>query len=209
MTFEEACMEVNKELLRIKPKMKATIGSKVKAYRKTIASIPNKKIIFKTLEFKMYNITFYVVPFINSKKEFMKGELPNFIFAKFYYKSSIYYAIQMTDSLNIFTKHFFERYIERHLKLEDCSVTADIVKNFCLDNIDTGCVLADILNTKYKNCIYLSFKDGMGCGNIINNKLVVLKTYIENETVHNGVKREFMDGTPNASKLLRALANAS
>ena len=180
-----------KNLLRNMPQIMSKTLAQDKAYRKIMLKKKAQDVIFFKPEERVSNGYKYVIfPKSYGKSDYKRKGLIYHVVTPFYIDGRQFYIMYNKDftACQVYTKHFFERYMERHLGL--CG-TPDyyIISNYLKD---TDCVVAysDINIDKYENCIYGSTRIGVGCGTRISQNVILFNTYIDNSTVVNGLKKE-------------------
>lgn len=165
---------------------------KHKAYRRTILANGEKRINFKPFSYTYQSTEIFIMPFSIGKKDFKKYSLSYYAVARFFYKGEYWYAKFnfSTNFIELYKQHFFQRYIERHLKSDD-KVGIDIVCQFMIDT-EAVAFIRYVKNEKHKNCIYGSTSIGMCLGECFGG-INVWKTYIDKETIEYGIKKEIFD----------------
>ena len=91
----------------------------------------------------------------------------------------------------MYCNHFFERYIERHLK-DNSIVNTDIARKYFKET-DYLSIYSVIDNPKYDNCIYGATNIGVCCGERLSNHVLAYKTFIDMETIIFGEKKNTFD----------------
>ena len=170
------------------------ILSKDKLYRRTILKGGERRYDFKPLRSIVDGITFYVCPYSKGKKDYKKYGIMYGLFAHFYYQGTNWYAMLCGngDRTTLYQQHFFERYIERHLK-DGSKVSIDTVRHYFKEtDYLTSCKMIE--NPNHPNCVYGATNIGVCCGyHCGSNRITVWKTYIDKETLYRGDKKEVFD----------------
>lgn len=171
---------------------------KDKLYRRTIIQGGDRRIDFKPLRSEADGITFYVCPYSNSKRDYKKYGIMFGLFAHFFYKGTNWYALLCSDyqAVNLYQQHFFERYIERHLK-DESKVSIETVRHYFKEtDYLTNCMVKE--NPKHKDCIYGATNIGVCCGYHCGRRIAVWLTYIDKETLSRGDKKDVFDESADA-----------
>ena len=164
--------------------------SKDKLYKRIIIKGGEKRYDFKPLRSEADGITFYVCPYSNGKRDYKKYGLSFALFAHFFYKGTNWYALLCDNNtkVNLYQQHFFERYIERHLK-DGSNVTIDTVRHYFKEtDYLTNCRVTK--NPKHPNCIYGATNIGVCCGYHCGRRITVWLTYIDKGTLTRGFKKD-------------------
>jgi hypothetical protein len=167
--------------------------AKEKIYRRIILKNGEQTIFFKSDERECNNYKYIVYVKSYGKKDYTKRGLifyivtPFTLFGKNYY---IYY-VNNFNSMVVYTQHFFERYVERHLK-DNKSFSKDIIGLYLKD---TDCIMADynINHKRYNNCVYSSTLIGTCCGRKVTNNIILYSTFISKDTLEKGEKKIIYD----------------
>ncbi len=78
----------------------------------------------------------------------------------------------------IFISHFFERYRERFLKDESTGIKDTVFSYF---KANQGGAFTPVPSEKYKDSYYCAVNDGVALGTKINDKILLVKTFITYE----------------------------
>lgn len=196
MTLMEACNYVFKTSKGRMPKIVHEVKSRMNGYKKAIAK-KDGMCVFAPIDVSTSNIEIYASCFVKSKTHFKNGGLMAVLHGKFIHQRKTYYYVVMGDmiTMEIYTKHFVERYMERHLGLAPTGTEVDI-KYFRKYLIDTngGRLLTSRRPTeKYKHGIYGASEIGVNCGSVLEDSVAVWSTYIDNSTIEKGMKAEAVE----------------
>lgn len=193
MTFKEVGDSLLKEYKEYHmDRIFRLLEHKRKNYRRVILANGEKRIKFNPFSYTYQTTEMFILPFSEGKKDFKKYDISYYVFARFFYRGQYWYAKFncTTDIVDIYSQHFFLRYIERHLK-SDNMVGIDVVSKFMYDT-EAVCLVKGIDSDKYENCIYGSTSIGMCFGQGFGN-INVWKTYIDKETIEYGIKKKTFD----------------
>ena len=194
MSFEEVGNAITKAAQTNMQRITSVMFPKDKLYRRIILRGGERRYDFKPLRTDADGITFYVCPYSKSKRDFKKYGLMFGLFAHFFYQGTNWYAMLSDnyDRVALYQQHFFERYIERHLK-DSSNVSIDTVRHYFKEtDYFTNCRMIE--NPKYPNCVYGATNIGVCCGNHCGSRnLTVWKTYIDKETLSRGDKKDLFD----------------
>ena len=171
---------------------------KEKAYRRIILKGGERRYDFKPLHYETDSINFYLCPYSNGKRDYKKYGLLFCMFAHFFYKGTNWYALLCggCQTVNLYRQHFFERYIERHLK-DESKVSIETVRRYFKEtDYLTNCRIVE--NPKHKDCIYGATNIGVCCGYHCGKRMKVWLTYIDKETLSKGDKRDIFDESADA-----------
>ena len=165
-----------------------------KGFRKAILNKKSQEVVFFTPDESESNGYKYVIFPKSYGKKYRRSRgmiyhivTPVSIFGKQLY---LFYGKDFA-SCQVYTKHFFERYMERHLGISGTPSYYTIASYFK----ETDCVVAfgEINHDKYENCIYGATKIGVACGTKIADSIMYFSTYIDNSTVERGAKNMMKD----------------
>lgn len=193
MSLQEVGEAILKTAISNIPTIAKMIIRKERIYKRVIYSGLKERYDFQPLSFADNGIEFYICPYSKGKKDYKKYGLGFCLFAHVYYRGSNWYCLITWDysSVQMYCDHFFERYIERHLK-DDSLVNVDIVRRYFKET-DYLTHNEFVEHPKYKNCIYTSTNIGVCCGEKVSKHILVYKTYIDLGTLTIGKKREAFD----------------
>lgn len=190
MTLQEVGEAILKTAKVNIPKIKGMIRRKDKDYRRIIFKGLKDRYDFKPLSFVADGIEFHICPYSLGKKDYKRYGLLHCVFAHIYYKGTNWYCT-VSDSfstIKMYCNHFFERYIERHLK-DNSQVNVETVRRY-LKETEYLHYIRFINNPKHPNCIYSSTKIGVCCGRVVSKNILAFMTYIDKETLSLGEKKE-------------------
>lgn len=196
MTIEE----VGKCLLRTAQQNYLRFGllmaHKNNKYRRFIIKRGQERYDFKPINVQVENITFHICPYSLSKLDFKKFGLSFCLLASFTYQNRKRYCMftNLCLSVQIYTKHFFERYIERHLK-DDSKVDFNLIRHY-FKEIDYVLNPEAVKKEGYENAIYAGTKIGTCLGYKACDNVYVFKTYIDKETVRGEKRKVFNESQP-------------
>ena len=187
MTLEE----VGKSLLRTTRENEEyfarLVGYRKKEYRRAVLKRKGKT-YFKPIIRIVENIEYYICPYCHGKKEANQGIIWHTVMALFRYQNRIMYCT-IDDSnthVSLYTTHFLERYIERHLK-DDSQPGIETLIKFENERNHIVCVM-DVKDPIYDNRIIAGTRFGIGCGYKVADNVFMYKTYIDKETIRAGEK---------------------
>jgi hypothetical protein len=197
MTMEEVCSCVLKSVKANTDRISALIFHKQKDYRRIILNGNKDWYEFKPISFNADGLTYYICPTSKGKKEFKKHNVKIYVFIHFFYKGTNWYAqtLEKLTEVCLYCQHFFQRYIERHLKSDE-PVTLAIVRQYFRET-DGYVYCENRNNPKHKNCMYGTTSIGMCCGFMTKNYCNVWLTYIDKVTIEKGQKLEVYDRAKN------------
>lgn len=194
MSIEEVGNAIIKAVQTNKKQIASATVPKDKLYRRTILKGGERRYDFKPIRTEADGITFYVCTYSMGKKDYKKFGLMLCLFAHFYYQGTNWYAMLCSDynTVAFYQQHFFERYIERHLK-DGSKVSIDTVRHYFKEtDYHTNC--RAVRNPKYANCIYGATNIGVCCGRYCGRgNMIVWLTYIDQETLCRGEKKIIFD----------------
>lgn len=170
-------------------------NEKEPSYKRIIYKRGEEKIFFKPIKCSEPNIDFYLCPSCISKSDYKKYGLRLIIAAQFRYCGQFFYANVVLDQiignqLLIYTTHFLERYIERHLKDKTTPKSFDTFYRFLRE---TDGKSIGILNETYElhnGDIQAVTSIGNLCEEVIHPNVILVKTFIDNDTIVRGPKKE-------------------
>ena len=193
MSTEEVYDAIIKAVEANTASIESVISPKKKVYRRIILKGGDKRHDFKPLRKVVDGITFYVCPYSRSKRDYKKHDIMYVLFAHFFYMGTNWYAMMCNgDCVALYKQHFFERYIERHLK-DGSNVSIDTVHHYFIET-DYLINCRMIENPKHPNCVYGATNIGVCCGyHLGNNKMAVWSTYVDKETLNRGDKKDLYD----------------
>lgn len=165
-----------------------------KGFREAILNKKSKEVVFFTPDERESNGYKYVIFPKSYGKKYRRSRgiiyfvvTPVCIFGKQLY---LYYGNNFTEC-QVYTKHFFERYMERHLGINGTPSYYTIASYLK----ETDCVVAfgEINHEKYENCLYGATKIGVACGTKVADNIMYFSTYIDNSTIEKGAKNMMKD----------------
>ena len=194
MSMEEVCNAILKVAQTKLVSIESVVFSMEKVYRRVVFKGGDKRYDFKPLRKVVDGITFYVCPYSKSKKDYKKYGIMYGLFAHFFYQGTNWYAMICGNggSVTLYKQHFFERYIERHLK-DGSKVSIDTVRHYFKEtDYLTSCRMIE--NPKHPNCVYGATNIGVCCGyHLGSRKMAVWCTYVDKETLDRGDKKDLFD----------------
>ena len=193
MTIEEVGNAVMKAAKKSITKTTNVINAHHKTFMRIVRKSNKERIDFKPLSFVTDGITFYVCVYSNNKRDTKKYGFSFGVFAHIYYRSTNWYCMIINDycGVQMYQQHFFERYIERHLK-DGSSVSIDTVRKYFKETNYIGLrKFRD--NPNHKDCIYSATNIGVCCGYHRGHNISIWLTYIDKETLTLGDKKEVFD----------------
>lgn len=189
MTLQEVGEAILKAAVNNRTSILSLIHRKTKDYRRIIIKGLKDRYDFQPLSFTADDIDFFICPFSLGKKDFKKFGMLYCLFAHIYYKGTNWYCniVENYTRVNMYCNHFFERYIERHLK-DDSTVNVNSVRRY-FKEADHLHYWFPIENPRHPNCIYSATKNGLCCGFKVSDNIIALMTYLNNDTLVLGKKR--------------------
>ena len=193
MNFEEVGDAILKAARKSLPKIGRLLNAHRKAYMRIIRNSKKERYDFKPIPFKYDGIDFYIFAYSFGKQYAKRHQFPICLVAKVLYRNTIWYCL-VSEEMNVaqlYQKHFFERYIERHLKT-DCKVDIDIVRKYFKETnyVSTHKIFE---NPLHENCLYGATNIGICCGYHCEYKMAIWLTYIDKETLVLGAKKDMFD----------------
>lgn len=171
------------------------LGHREPQYRKAVYANDRLQ-YFKTIEVCAGNVTFNVYPCALSKADYKKSGLTFSVVAKVFYKGNSIWCFlpNFFDNGIFYTHHFFERYDERQLGGEFGTVDDKLVKRFFTDN-SFKCVIDDNFRGNDNDETAMTVRYGVCLGVSMGERFHLMKTYISNDTVFRGCKKDSIDRT--------------
>ena len=165
----------------------------LKDYARVMRNRGEVKTYFKPLVKKDFDITFYVLPSCNGKKDLAKYGVNVMLVGQFMHKGDIYYFmfILKTGQISIYTTHFLQRYIERHLK-DDSPLNIDTFIKFVKET-DGLCFGFTDDGYKTENSCQWATSIGNTCGNVLHPNVLLHRTFINADTIVKGKKKDAFD----------------
>lgn len=198
MSFEEIGGAITRAFHSNVEKLQNCISPYEGKYKRIIQK-SDRRFDFVPVSFLADGIRFYVCPYSRSKSEYKKYGLMFGVFAHFFYQGTNWYVMlcgKGFDSLQMYKHHFFERYIQRHLK-DGSEVSIDTVRYYFKEtDYITDCKFIE--NPKYQNCVYGATDAGLCCGYYVNSKIFVWSTYLDSSTIERGNKQEVLNDYANS-----------
>lgn len=177
----------------MQPIMAKTLARE-KGFKKAMLNKKSKELVFFTPDERESNGYKYVIfPKSYGKRDYRSSGMiyyvvtPVCIFGKQLY---LYYGKDYTGC-QVYTKHFFVRYMERHLGISGTPSYNTIVSYF--KETDCVVVIGEINHDKYENNIFGATKIGVACGTKITDGILYFSTYIDNSTIERGAKNTVKD----------------
>ena len=164
-----------------------------KKYRRIAIKKGQERIDFKPINVQVENITFHICPYSLNKQDYKKYGSNFCLLASFKYRKKDMFCMISDYGTNIqmYTKHFFERYIERHLK-DDSEVNINLVRKYFKET-EYVCHIESVDREGYDNSIFGGTNIGTCCGYKVCDNVYVFNTYIDVETLKKGDKRRVYD----------------
>lgn len=193
MSLNEVGEAILKASQKSMSKIVALLLNKDKAYRRVIIKEYKERYDFQKISFTTDGIEFNLCPYSEGKKDYKKYGISYFLIAHVFYKGTNWYCIiaNHSQSVELYCNHFFERYVERHLK-DDSEINVELVRKYFME-INKLTAIRRLEHPKYKDCIYGATNIGVCCGQMVSNQVMVLKTYIDKETLTLGEKKLIYD----------------
>lgn len=161
-------------------------------YRRIVmTSNPQKPMFFKGIEYISPKMNkFVVVPYSISRSDFKKRGVCFISYAKVYYKNRwlLLHILCSQHNLfiNIITRHFIKRYLERFL-----NPRAEVIEDMYLEFLKRNSVFMYI-DKGTEKCVISD--DGMFLGEQINGNCFLFKTYIPRNQFHDDQKTVYDRG---------------
>lgn len=193
MSLQEVGEAILKTAISNIPTIAKMIIRKERIYKRVIYSGLKERYDFQPLSFADNGIEFYICPYSKGKRDYKKYGMANGLFAHVYYRGTNWYCLINYDYSRVYMycNHFFERFIERHLK-DKSIVNVEVVRKYFKET-DYLSTWRFVDNPKYENCIYASTNIGVCCGQMISKNVLAFKTYIDMETLTLGDKKNVFD----------------
>ncbi len=193
MTLQEVGEAILKASRKAIPTIERMLTRKENDYKKVIYKGVKDRYDFIPLTFKTDGIEFILCPYSKGKKDFKKYGMMYCLFAHVYYERTNWYCMVTSSfqTVQMYSNHFFERFVERHLK-DDTKVSVDLVRKYFKEtNYLTSSRFID--NPKYENCMYGATCIGVCCGHKVSDHVLAFRTYIDIETLTKGDKKVVFD----------------
>ena len=186
MTYEEVVGAYIKENLEVQKKCCSIIKENLSDYKRIIFSRSRPgPIFFRPVEIKSSaGNDYYMQAFSYNKASFKKSGLRYYSFLHYYNKKGMTVVIDTALNLvtnefyAIFISHFFERYRERYLKDQSADIKDTVFSYF---KANQGGTFTPVPSDKYKDSFYCAVNDGVALGSKINDKILLVKTFITYE----------------------------
>ena len=189
MTMEE----VGKSLLRTtrenKERFHRLVTHRQNKYRRIVLKRRDEKADFAPIHSEAERIDYYICPFYFDKT---RRVFINLIASFKYNKKQYYCLFCKNDTVAcIVTTHFLERFAERHLK-DDNPVGISTMRLY-LRAIHFTWNPEIVEHPCYDNRFVAGTHIGVCCGYKISDKIYVLKTFLDQETINCGDKKRVLD----------------
>ena len=161
-----------------------------KKWYKMMLGRNNVKTFFKTIIVESNDITFNIIPYCNGKADMKKYGVSFMVASEFKCQGQKFYSLVVGnfDQISIYTSHFLERYVERHLD-DDSPINIDTFIKYLkeTDGITFGFVEIE------KNKLQWATHIGNTCGCMLTEKVMLHKTFIDKSTILKGKKKDAND----------------
>lgn len=207
----DVCRENTTELL---PYIVRLIMENEKRYKRTVYAGNKTMYWFKRTCFERNGISYCIIPYSNGKSDYKKYGLLFFIIAEFTHRGNTYYGERLNNGqMRIFTNHFLGRYIERHLK-DDSTPSIETLITFLMET--HGHSFGFMQTSRDGSDIIAQTNIGSICETVLSPTILLAKTFVDNETIVRGPKKEayeknkILSGVAYYNKLgLRVMPNIS
>ena len=145
---------------------------------------------FKTIKVESNDITFYIIPSSYGKADMKKFGANLMLACEFKYQGQKFYSL-LTGNLtqiSIYTTHMLERYVERHLN-DDSPINIETFIKY-LKETDSESIGFNECET---NKLQWRTPIGNTCGCMLNERVMLHKTFIDKSTLLYGKKKEAND----------------
>lgn len=193
-TIESICGLAYKNLTEHFDEIFAKFNALQNKYRKAVLKQnTDDSIFFKPIERKSNGFTYIIYPSSNGKRDFKKYGMIFFLVTPFYVDGKPYYVrydgVKRNNKFNVYTQHFFDRYIERHLGNESNLSMVEVIKDF-LKETDALDYIKAAEGDKYENGLQLANKVGVDSVTKISDNILLHKTFVGNSTIRMGKRQE-------------------
>ena len=186
MSYEEIVNSYKKDIPEVLRKCCAIIKENHSLYKRTILTRTRAgAVFFRPVDFQSSSGNNYSMQaFSYDKASFKKSGLRFYSFMSFVNKTGINVVIDSMSNLiskgyyAMFIPHFFERYRERFLNNESLGMRDTIYTYF---KSNQGGSFMPVPSNKYKNSFYCAVHDGVALGTLINEEIILVKTFITYE----------------------------
>lgn len=195
MTIDEVAYGVLSAYKENFERIGKVLGAKNKEYRRFILKNDGKH-YFNPFTIKIDNVTtFYIYPYYISKSDYKKNGWLYSVVCKVYYRKRYIwcYLPNYFNNCIFFTQHFFERYNERHLGSEFETVNDELVRRFFVE-INWKSII-DFGYRGNNDEVSMNTNIGQCCGERISDRCLLMKTFINDDTIKIGCKRDSVDRT--------------
>ena len=191
MSLTEAGIIAYERSIEVFIKYAPMIDERLNKYKRILIRRGNVKTYFKPLTIKSVDITFHLIPNCLGKTDFNKYGLRVLVAGEFRLNGDRYYSLLLNGTskefsqIAIYTTHFLERYVERHLG-DDSPINIETFIKFLkeTDAISCGFQEGNSDNIQWTTSI------GNICGCVLHPRVLLSKTYIDNSTIIRGKKKE-------------------
>lgn len=166
------------------------VSHKQKDYMKIMQNRGNVKTYFKPITVADYDITFHIIPSCYSKNDLKRFGVRVMIASEFRYQGEKFYGLVIGyfNQISLYTTHFIERYVERHLK-DDSPINVNTFIKFLMET--------DGMSYGFDECednkIQWVTSIGNTCGCVLSERVLFCKTFIDNSTIIQGKKKDAND----------------
>lgn len=190
MSLTEVGLIVYERSIGICEKISPLLNHKQKEYARIMIRKGNVKTYFKPITIENYDITFHLIPNCLGKADLKKYGARVLIAGEFRYKGDRFYSLLIGNcgQISIYTTHFLERYVERHLG-DDSPINADTFIKYLMET--DGVIYG--FDEGVDNKIQWATSIGNVCGCVLHPRVLFHKTFIDNSTIIKGKKKEAND----------------
>lgn len=157
-----------------------------KKYRRIAIKKGQERIDFKPINVQVENITFHICPYSLNKQDSKKYGFNFCLLASFKYRKKDMFCMisDYGTKIQMYTIHFFERYIERHLK-DDSVVNINLVRKYFKET-EYVCHIESVEKEGYENSVYGGTNIGACCGYKVCDNVYVQNIYRRGNTKERG-----------------------
>lgn len=160
---------------------------KQKDYMKVMLRKGDVKTYFKPITIESADIIFHIIPSCLGKADIKKYGIRIMIVSEFRYQKQKFYSLMIGNlsQISLYTTHFIERYVERHLG-DNSPINIDTFIKYLkeTDGISYG------FNKCGENELQWVTEIGNSCGCVLDEKVLLHKTFIDKSTIIRGIKKD-------------------
>lgn len=150
----------------------------------------NVKTFFKSIRIDSNDITFHILPNCKGKADMKKFGVCYMIVSEFKLQGQRFYTLTTgkLDQISVYTTHFIERYVERHLDDDSPIDVRTFIKYLKeTDGVTIG------FGEGEDNKLQWTTPIGNSCGCMLNERVMLHKTFIDKSTLLYGKKKDAND----------------